>query len=172
MDDKEIIRGIKDKEEEVLLEFINTYGKTIKYVISNTIKTYPNLWEEVLNDSILAIWNNIESYIPELSSFKNWCASVAKYKSIDALRKEIRHDSIPFDDLVYEEGELINVNLVEEILACLSEDDQNIFKLLFLEDYSYGELAKMTGLSKEALYKRVSRGKKKIKEEWKEVNHE
>ncbi len=43
-----------------------------------------------MNDCLLAIWENIHSYDPKRSSFKNWIGGIAKYKSIDYTRKYLK----------------------------------------------------------------------------------
>ena len=52
---------------------------------------------------------------------------------------------------------------VQKILSCLSEEDQSIFKRLFLEEASLEVVSKETGLKKDTLYNRISRGKRKIR---------
>ena len=49
------------------------------------------------------------------------------------------------------------------MLSCLSEEDQSIFKRLFLEEASLEDVSKETGLKKDTLYNRISRGKRKIR---------
>ncbi len=87
MDDKKIISGIKKKDESSLVAFIDKYGAILKASIIKTIGNRDELVIEILNDSLLAIWDNIDSFDENRSSFKNWCAGVAKYKAIDAIRK-------------------------------------------------------------------------------------
>lgn len=64
-----------------------------------------------------------------------------------------------------ESDEEINIDESEQILKVLDEKDREIFRKLFIEGYSYDDLAKVYDISKAGLYNRVARGKKKIKEE-------
>ena len=158
MNENKIIKGIKKKDEKALKIFIDTYGPVMKASIYKVLTFNENLRMEVLNDSILAVWDNIESFDIKKSSFKNWCAGVARYKAIDALRKEIRHKSVDID-------EVSNHRASEEILKVLDEKDREIFKKLFIEGYSYDDLSKIYDLSKASLYNRVSRSKKILRKE-------
>lgn len=167
MNEKKIIKGIKKKDEKALKIFIDTYGPVMKASIYKVLTFSENLRMEVLNDSILAVWDNIDSFDPARSSFKNWCAGIARYKSIDALRKEVRHNSVDLDEV---EGYLANedeisIDQTDEILKVLDKKDQEIFRKLFIEGYSYDDLSKVYDISKAGLYNRVARGKKKIKKE-------
>lgn len=153
MDDRKLISGIKKKKESYLIEFIDIYGPVLKASIIKTIGNRKELVNEILNDSILAIWDNIDSFDESKSSFKNWCAGVAKYKAIDAIRKENRHKSVDLED-------------IEEAIGTYKDysfDDSEIFRKLYIEGYSYDDIAKIKQIPKDRLYNRVSRSKKKLK---------
>ena len=62
------------------------------------------------------------------------------------------------------------INEIDLILKILSTEDKEIFIKLFDEEYSYEEISKSTGLSKEVLYNRVSRGKKLLRDNLGSVN--
>lgn len=165
MDDKKIISGIKKRKEPYLNEFINKYGGILKASIVKTIGKRDELVIEILNDTLLAIWDNIDSFDESRSSFKNWCAGVAKYKAIDAIRKENRHKSIELsqveNNVCIEED--FSIDESQEILKLLSDEDREIFRKLFVEGYSYDDLSKITEIPKDRLYNKVSRSKKKLR---------
>lgn len=167
MNEKKIIQGIKNRDEKSLRAFIDSYGPVMKASIYKVLTFNENVRMEVLNDSVLAVWDNIDSFDPARSSFKNRCAGVARYKAIDALRKEIRHKSVDLDEVspYLSTDDDISIDETEEILKVLDEKDREIFRKLFIEGYSYDDLAKVYDISKAGLYNRVARGKKKIKEE-------
>lgn len=167
MNENKIIKGIKKKDEKALKIFIDTYGPVMKASVYKVLTFNENLRMEVLNDSVLAVWDNIESYDSKRSSFKNWCAGIARYKAIDALRKEIRHKSVDIDEIsnYLSDDKEIKIDETDEILKVLDEKDREIFRKLFIEGYSYEDLAKIYDISKASLYNRVSRGKKKIRKD-------
>lgn len=163
MDDKKLIKKIKERDQDGLLAFVDKYGPSLKGAIYPILRPYPDLLGEVLNESLLAIWDNIDSYDPGRSSLKNWSALVAKYKAIDTLRREIRHQSENLDqikDQAFEDSyPFEDADEIKNILSYLKTEDQEIFIKLFLQGYSYDDLESLTGLSKDILYNRVSRGK-------------
>lgn len=164
MEEKSLIKKIKNRDEKGLIEFINIYGPTIKSAIYPVLSQHKELIDEVLNESLLAIWENINSFDSGRSSLKNWSATVAKYKAIDALRKELRHTSVNIESIESLScTDIHQLDEVDQILKHLTPDDQNIFKKLFIEGYSYDDISKDLKISKKALYNRVSRGKKLLK---------
>ena len=78
MREEKIIKGIKKRNEKALKIFIDTYGPVMKASIYKVLTFNENIRMEVLNDSVLAVWDNIESFDPKRSSFKNWCAGIAR----------------------------------------------------------------------------------------------
>ena len=68
------------------------------------------------------------------------------------------------ENYIEDESE-IYLDETDEILKVLDEKDREIFRKLFIEGYSYDDLAKIYDISKAGLYNRVARGKKKIRKE-------
>lgn len=174
--EKNFVAQLNLGNQEALAYVIDNYAWILKTVIKKHLFYLPNMYEECMNDCLLAIWDNIDSYNPEKSSFKNWIAGIAKYKSIDYVRKYLKDlDNKKLEDitLTAEEDSLKMVltrELEEEIgriLNNLPGETREIFNQIYYEGKSYNEIAEGTGLSKSVLYNRISRGKKKIKKELK-----
>ena len=96
----------------------------------------------------LAIWNNIDSFDEERSTFKNWIMGICRFKAIDYKRKYLKHieyDSVENIDLMEEDfsEELIKDELSEEVnkmMKCLKEKDRQIFYKLYIEERKIGGL--------------------------------
>lgn len=174
--EENFISRLKYKDEKALEYVIDNYAWIIKTVIKKHLFTLENHQEECMNDIIFAIWNNIDRFDESKSSFKNWVASISKYKSIDYLRKykeKVTHDSI--DDLdiasnydVHEEitKEHISEEL-EDMLNQLKPQDKELFIKLYIEQKDLEEVALDMGTNKNTLYIRGSRGKKKLRDMFK-----
>ncbi len=132
--------------------------------MSKTIPSYQYLWEEIINDTLLDVWENINSFDNTRSSFKNWCGVISKYNAISGLRKELRHYSIPLEDSdgFYHIEDMKDLEGFKNMISLLSKEDQVIFINFFFEEIDYDEISKITGLNKKVIYNRVSRGKKKL----------
>ncbi|WP_026895966.1 sigma-70 family RNA polymerase sigma factor [Clostridiisalibacter paucivorans] len=170
--EENFIDQIKKKNERALEYVIDNYAWILKTVIKKHLFRLQDFHEECMNDCLLAIWKNIHYYNPEKSSFKNWIAGIAKYKSIDYIRKYLRHTEnadiekaiIPVEDNLLREILTNEISSeTEKMLHNLSKEDRIIFKKLYIEDKDMDEISKDTGLGKSVLYNRLSRGKKKIR---------
>lgn len=166
------IKQLKRKDETALIFVIDEFGWIIKSVIKKQLSSFSDKQGECMNDVLLAIWNHIDSFDENRSSFSNWVAGISRYKALDYKRKYIKYmreiplDSIESADAVWEDCEKLDREISEEMesmLSCLSAKDQDIFIRLFVEECPASQVAKEIGMETSALYNRVSRARKKLK---------
>lgn len=168
VEDKIIIKYIKNKKEEGLKILIDTYGDYINTIVRNNLSSLPNYQEECINDIFLAIWTNIKSFDNNKNTFKNWIGVVAKYKTIDYKRKYLK--DIYLED-IDENIKVIDKNLlsievkeeVNSLLENLNTRDKEIFTKRYLEDLDIETIAKQLNTQTSTIYTRISRCKKKLR---------
>lgn len=170
--EENFIEEMKKGNEEALEYVIDNYGWILKTVLKKHLFYIMDYYDECMNDCLLAIWQNIENYDPDKSSFKNWVGGIGKYKSIDYTRKYLK-------DLETKNIEDFNISTknhplkeifknevsqeTEKMLNGLSKENREIFKKIYFEDKNMDEISKDTGFSKSVLYNRLSRGRKKMR---------
>ncbi len=165
---------IRKSREEGLVYVIRTYGGLLKSIVQKRLFASPDQVEECMNDIFLGIWKNIDCFDESRGSFANWAAGVARLEAIDTLRKiqrahrttslEEMELEIPKEDtalLELTEQELSKET--EEILSCLSPKDQELFRRIFLMEEEPEEAGSAMGLTRDNVYVRIFRGKKKIR---------
>ena len=171
------IQQLKLQNEDALMYVIDHYAGLLKSVICKHLGAAPDAAEECLNDVLLSIWKHIASYDETKNSFGNWAAAIAKYKAIDYLRKyrqklqpvDIEKVTLPTEDALL--SNLMEQELseeTEELLSCLSERDRSLFLKLYIEEKSIEEVSRETGLVKSAIYNRLSRARKRIRNQLRE----
>lgn len=172
INEQNFITQLKSRNEKALEYVIDTYGWVIKSVISRQLYHLQSYQGECMNDVLLAIWENIQSYNPEKSSFQNWIAGIARYKSVDYLRRYLREQNLQsweegvVKEAAAEQASMLEQELSEEteaMLNCLKPQDRELFQRLFLEEQDVDTVSREMGMKKEVIYNRVSRGKKKIR---------
>lgn len=173
INEENFIREMRKGNQKALIYIIDSYGWILKTVIKKHLFYLPSYYDEVMNDSLLAIWENINSYDSEKSSFKNWVGSIAKYKSIDYIRKYLKdRENRNIEDMIIvaEDSPLKEIlkneinEETEKMLMNLSDEDRKIFEMLYFEQMSMDEISQETGHTKPVLYNRLSRGKSKIRD--------
>lgn len=168
-----LIKYIKKKKNKGMEMLVDEYGGFITAVVRKYLGTLKNYEEECIDDVLLAIWENIDSYDKNKSTLKNWIGSIAKYKALNYKKKYIKemdNCEIEVNNAVYIDNNLRKLELeqeVENLLRNLNERDKKIFKQYYLEDISLETIAIEDNTTVENLYNRISRGRKKLRELYK-----
>lgn len=164
----QIVRG----NEEAIEYVIQQYGWIIKTIVKKHLYQIPSYEEECMNDILLAVWQHIDRFNPEVNTFKNWLAGVAKYTALNYVRKHKRElDQQSIEDTHLQIGDIAYEALVkdeiskdfEEILTHIKEKDRQLFVKLYVQEQSMDEISKTMGMQKDVIYNRVSRAKNKLK---------
>lgn len=163
---------IRKGKEEGILYVIETYGGLLHAIVRKRLFTAPDRIEECMNDIFLGIWKNIDSFDESRGSFERWAAGVARLEALDTLRK-IKRDfqTIPIDDTEISQEDPSLLELTEQalseetesILGCLSPKDQELFRRIFLDEEEPETAGHALGISKDNVYVRLFRGKRKIR---------
>lgn len=180
MQDKLLIKYIKKKNPKGMDMLIDNYGGIITSVVRTHLGTLINYEDECINDVLLSIWESIEGYDKSKNTFKNWICVIAKYKSINYRKKYLnKYEQAEINnEIYYIDKDLVKLEIsedVEDILHCLNSKDKELFIKYYIEGYELSEIAKENKTNVSNLHSRLSRGRKKIKENFKtqgEVNYE
>jgi len=179
--EQNFIFQLKNRNEKALEFVISEYGWILNTVVKKQLYQLPNLHDECMNDVLLAIWENIESYDRNRSTFKNWIAGITRFKAIDCKRRYLRYlKEEPLESVGEVSDSKININVleqeiseeVEKMLSYLNEKDKMIFKRLFVDENTVESVATDMGIEKAVVYNRVSRGKKKIRKCYSQLRKE
>lgn len=163
---------LKTRQEDGILYVIETYGGLLKSIVRKRLFAFPDKVDECMNDIFFGIWLNIDSYDEAKGSFTNWASGVARLEAIDALRKIQREKStVPLEDIEITQEDQALLDVVEQelseettaILSCLSEKDQELFRRIYMEEEDPAKTGQAMGLSRDNVYVRLFRGKKKIR---------
>jgi RNA polymerase sigma-70 factor (ECF subfamily) len=124
--------------------------------------------EEIINDSFLKVFQNIQKYDSN-QPFKAWLRKIVVNTSIDAYRKKVKemdtdeiHEEITFDT----DGDVISDISAEEILArvqSLSPSYRMVFILHVIEGYTHKEIAQKLGISEGTSKSNLNDARKKLK---------
>ena len=136
----------------------------------------------------MAAWNNPEKFDGRKGDFKVFLCAIAKYKAIDVLRRELKRKSREIS--MYEEETIKEIKQLyqeergvieaeedasdeelEKLLECLSEEDQDLFYRRYVYEQPITQISSETGLHRDRIYSRISKGKKKIRKFFKDRDH-
>ena len=163
---------IKKRREEGIRYVMEEYGGLLQSIVKKRLFGMPDRIEECMNDIFFGIWNNISSFDPGRSSFKNWAAGVARFQAIDYLRRygrQLQQEAWEDVEFPVEDDNLLRLverelsRETEELLNCLKPEDREIFARIFIQDQDVETVSMEMGLPRTAVYNKISRGKKKLR---------
>lgn len=133
----------------------------------------PEEIEECMDDVFLDVWNNIDRFDESKGSFRNWITAIARFRSIDYLRRYSRRRSE--EDISEYENKLANDNMMEiinedisdsteKLLGGLSDEDRDIILRYYWDDENVEKIADDYGVSSSSIYSRMSRARRRLKQ--------
>lgn len=171
------IKQIKRKNSKALDFIVDEYSNLIFKIVSNVLNSsfYSEHVEECVNDVFWAVWSNVDSFDEEKGEFKHWISAIAKYKAIDYKRKLFKTstvESIQGYDYNLPSEESIERIVVEkenseellEAIDKMKDDDREIFIRRYFLHEEIENIANCFGVNRNSIDKRLSRGRKFLKE--------
>lgn len=172
--DNEIIHLLINKDQLGLSLLYDKYSAALFGIILRIAKDN-GLAEELLQSSMLKVWNKIDTYNPDKSAFFTWLVAIARNTSLDKVRLkgfENRKKTDSLDTTVYENemSYFDNSNLnVKSLIQNLEDKYKVVVEKIYLEGYSHGDLAKELdlplGTIKTRLRKAISTLRDELKNE-------
>ncbi len=169
MGDADILALLRARKQEGLNYLLDKYAGLMNYIVKNTGIQNNEDVSECISDILFTIWKRINKYDQSKASFKTWIIIVTRGCAIDNLRKNAKHSNVvPLDEIneiSISDNDLLKgpENNVLSLLQELTPPDNHIFYRRFVLGESVTEIAKVLGITQENVYKRISRGKEKLK---------
>ncbi|WP_142974245.1 sigma-70 family RNA polymerase sigma factor [Enterococcus casseliflavus] len=167
--DEEIIERIKKKDYAGLEELLAVYGDSMLRTIHSVLSQPHEVSErqDVANEVFYEVWQKIAAYQPERSRLITWLLLISRSRAIDHKRKlnkrSLEEKPVDEQELAIEDSPLTKetfLGFIEELEAL----DQRIFLLYYFYQESPETIAEQTDLNVSAIYNRLSRGRKRLKE--------
>ena len=167
-DDTKIIRQILQGDVESFRLLLERYEKPVVRMIRN-ITGCTDSYEDIAQEVFFTAYKKLASFDPACSSFSTWLFTIARNKSINAIKKkrvptlgELPERTKPDDPL----GNLANKELFDEldrVLHTLPGRQKRAFVLAEFERLSYQEIAEIEGIRVGTVKSRINRAKKRLR---------
>ncbi len=169
MQDEEIIERIKKKDYAGLEQLLAVYGDSMLRTIHSVLSQPHEVSErqDVANEVFYEVWQKIAAYQPERSRLITWLLLISRSRAIDHKRKlnkrSLEEKPVDEQELAIEDSPLTKENFLG-FIEDLEALDQGIFLLYYFYQESPETIAEQTDLNISAIYNRLSRGRKRLKE--------
>lgn len=168
-DEAGLMRRVARGELKAFEELYRAYHPRLTRFIANMLAR-PHLVEEVLNDTMLVVWNRAETFNGS-SKVSTWIFSIAYRKALSALRRwdEPMEDNQSEGRQSPEPGpeDQIGRRQVGEVLLSamgeLSADHRAVVDLTYFHDVGYREIAEIMGCPVGTVKTRMHHARRRLK---------
>lgn len=163
-----VIRRVLKGDIESFRLLVERYQRPIVRMVRNMTGNAES-GEDIAQDIFLAAYKKLSSFDPACSNFSTWLFTIARNKSINALRKkrvrsmsELResvHPCRPGDELARAEF----LDRLDSALQTLPAAQRRAFVLAQFEQLPYAEIARIEGAREGTVKSRINRAKAKLR---------
>ena len=172
-----ITHRVLEGDIESFRHIVEMYERPIVRMIRNLINNRETC-EDIAQDVFFTAYRKLASFDPALSNFSTWLFTIARNKSINAMKKkrpvsmsELPHNSNghnPSDELAEREF----FDKLDAGLEVLPSAQKRAFVFAEFENLSYEEIAQIEGVRTGTIKSRINRARKKLAKVLKEIRYE
>jgi RNA polymerase sigma-70 factor (ECF subfamily) len=142
---EEVVAGIKQGDQNSLALLYKQYGSALYGIITRILPSDEDA-SEILQDSFVKVWNNIEKYDPVKATLFTWVSTIARNTALDKkrLKSYERAQSTQSIDMQINEPAVgpQTTNLhVPEIIQRIPEKYRILVDKMFLQGYTQQEIS-------------------------------
>jgi RNA polymerase sigma-70 factor (ECF subfamily) len=170
-----IIKAVLDGDIESFRLLVQRHQKPVIRMITNFINDR-HICEDIAQDVFLAAYKKLSSFDPARSSFSTWLFTIARNKSINAMKKkrvlsvsnppENPDFSEPADSLIRDE---LFIKL-DRALQSLNPGHRRALVLAEFENLPYEQIAQIEGVRIGTIKSRISRAKHRLRSALDDLN--
>jgi len=173
----QVIRQVLEGDIECFRLIVERYERPIARMIRNIINNKDSC-EDIAQDVFFTAYRKLASFDPARSNFSTWLFTIARNKSINALRKKrpLSMSELPQNsDRHNPSDELAEREFFDELdagLEALPSAQKRAFVLAEFEELSYEDIAQIEGVRIGTVKSRINRAKKELAKALKEIRYE
>lgn len=177
MEDRDIMELLKADENKFMKSVMEKYAGLIFHIVKSRISNTSDV-EDIVSEVFIELYKNRNSIDLERGTLKALLSTIAVRRSIDHLRR--KKDTVELEEHLVFEGSHILDELIEKeeknvllnILNLLKEPDRSLIIGRYFFKTTSKELGRKLDIEPNAVDKRISRAMEKLRDLWKEENHE
>ena len=173
MQAEELVRRLKNQEESALAYLYDHYAGALMGIIFRVLGNREAA-EDILQKTMLKVWNSIGSFNPEKSSLYTWMATIARNSAIDKRRlKSFQNNekTKTIDDLVYQPVEKQTSTAaidVARLTSKLESKYKDVLDHIYLMGYTQRETSEKLDIPLGTVKSRLRLAIKSLSEELKD----
>lgn len=144
-----LIKALQNGDQAALGKLYTSYAPVLLGVITRIVQ-HPDVAEQVLQETFVAIWSRIKVYDPSKNRFLTWGLAIARGIAIEALNTG-KHGHLvqPAETTTF--AKKIEDKRIQEAFCLLEPQEREALELIYLKGYSCQQAAAAMGIPEEAL---------------------
>lgn len=168
-EDKQLVRLSLEGDHTAFEYLFNRYSDAIRRLLMQRMTSVSDA-DDLLQETFIKVYINLHRY-SDAYTFGQWVYTIARNTHIDFERRrqeDIHIDerySAPLASAPSPEEKLISLqqhSQIEQYINSLPEQYRTLFKMRFLEDYSYDEIAEKLQLPMGTVKTRIHRARERM----------
>jgi RNA polymerase sigma-70 factor, ECF subfamily len=153
--DSELLAKIAAGDQRAI-EILHERFAPAMYSVAMRVTRSERLSQESVQDAFMAVWQNPRTFNPERGSLGPWLFTLARYKAIDAVRREAaaKRQTTEADLELYQAPDDVHDEVwrglrrerINEAIRGLPEDQRRALSLAFIEGLTHVEVAEREGV--------------------------
>lgn len=142
----DIVQLLQNRDEKGLSLLYDRYAPALLGIIVGIVKSQ-KLGEEVLQQSLLKVWNNVQNYDMNKGNFFTWMAAIARNSAIDQVRlkgHQVRSSTVSIDQDI-QPSEVTYVSTADidaaDLLSRLDKKYKEVLDMIYLQGYTHQDAA-------------------------------
>ncbi len=155
MEDTELLARIAAGDQHAIEILHERFGPRM-YSVAMRVTRSERLSQEAVQDAFMAVWQDPRRFDPARGSLGPWMFTLARYKAIDAVRREAaaKRETAEVDLELYEAPDDVHDEVwrglrrarLNEAIRGLPEDQRRALSLAFIQGLTHVEVAEREGI--------------------------
>ena len=162
-----IIKRVLNGDVDSFRGLVDRYHRPVTSMIANMVGNR-HTCEDIAQDVFFAAYRKLDTFDPARSEFSTWLFTIARNRSINAIRKktpfttpdpiETADSNGPAENLGRKEA----FKLLDRAIEALPRRFKTVFVMAELDNMPYHQIAQIEGISTGTVKSRVHRARKKL----------
>lgn len=175
--DGELLRRIGAGDRDAFAEFYDRYS-TLMFSVACKILNNSNEAEDVLQETLVQIWEKAERFDPKLGKASSWAATLVRNKAIDRIRASQRRSRLAEDAgaelaITNEVADTANeavhghdkARLIQSAIGELPAEQRHAIELAYFSGLTQDEISKKLNEPLGTIKARIRRGLLKLRDQ-------
>ena len=173
----DLVYRLQQKDEQAFAMLYKNYGQALLNIVKKVLHDDVELARDVLQEAMVKIWNNIQTYDSSKGTLFTWMLNVCRNMAIDKTRSkdfknQSRNQSFDLVSFIKEshtempKPELIGVS---KMLNVLSADQRLVVDTVYMLGYSHSEAAEKLNMPVGTVKTRLRAAITELKKQFNEV---